>query len=255
MLLAIDIGNSSTKLGVFDDERLIGKLTLRTDRDATADDLKRVISIPPDVSFDKAIACSVVPQLNEAVRSALSGLFGIETSFVANDTDLGLKVDYEPLDSLGTDRLVNAFAAVTKYGTPTIVCSFGTATTIDVVSRDGIFLGGTITPGVMTMAEGLYRRTAKLPPVSIAKPESVIGKTTVGSIQSGIFYGYVGLVEGLISRILAGPGTVASRNDFHVIATGGFAGLIAPECESIQTIDENLLLDGLRLIASRIYKS
>lgn len=244
MLLAIDIGNSSIKLGIFDGEKLFGKLTVRSDHNASAADLKQVISIPPDISFVRAIACSVVPQLNDAVRSVISDLFGLETTFVTYESDLGLKVDYEPPESLGTDRLVNAFAAVSKYGKPAIVCSFGTATTIDAVSEASVFLGGTITPGVMTMAEGLYRRTAKLPAVSIAKPENVIGKSTVASIQSGIFYGSIGLVEGLIRRISAELGSAPK-----VVATGGFAGVIAPECASIQTLDENLLLDGLRLIS------
>ncbi|MGQ0543286.1 MAG: type III pantothenate kinase, partial [Blastocatellia bacterium] len=157
-----------------------------------------------------------------------------------------LTIKYDPITSVGTDRLINAFAAVTKYGKPIIACSFGTATTIDAVNENCEFLGGIIAPGMATLAESLHLKTAKLPRVEIAKPKQVIGSSTESSIMSGIFYGYVGLVEGLISRLGVELGDKAK-----VIATGGFARLIAPEVHAISIVDENLTLDGLRLVAER----
>jgi type III pantothenate kinase len=141
---------------------------------------------------------------------------------------------------------VNAFAAAEKYGGPCIVCSFGTATTIDVVNSDREFIGGIIAPGMGLMAEALHLKTSKLPRVEIQRPESVIGNSTVASIQSGIYYGYIGLVEGIIPRMTGELGETAT-----VIATGGYASMIASETDAIDTVDENLTLEGLRLIHKR----
>jgi len=246
MLLAIDIGNSSVKFGIFDGEHLLSKFSIPTKRDSTADELKQAIQTNLDLPITAAIICSVVPELNGPLTEFLSGAFGIEPVLVQNDFDFGMKIAYEPLSSIGTDRLVNAFAAATKYGAPCIVCSFGTATTIDAVGAGPEFLGGVIAPGMEIMAEALHHRTSQLPRIEIAKPENVIGTSTLAAIQSGIFYGHIALAEGIIARIKTE--LAPSDTKPKVIATGGFAAVIASESKAIDVVDENLLLDGLRLL-------
>lgn len=243
MLLAIDIGNSSTKFGVFDGESLVSKFAIPTKRDSTGDELKHTVGEKLKFAIKHAIACSVVPRAEAEIADLVKRSVGVDSVFVDNTFDFGLTIRYEPVESLGTDRLVNAFAAAETYGVPCIVCSFGTATTIDAVNSDREFLGGIIAPGMGLMAEALHLKTSKLPQVEIQRPESVIGNSTVASIQSGIFYGYIGLVEGIITRMKAELGETAA-----VIATGGFSSLIATETDAIDAVDENLTLEGLRLL-------
>lgn len=245
MLLAIDIGNSAIKLAVFDRDRLISRFRVLTEQVDNADGLSQLMNDELKFPVTASIACSVVPKADAAVKQFIRDRFDVESVFIDNTFDFGLKLKYETVETLGTDRLVNAFAAVSKYGTPVVVCSLGTATTIDAVNENHEYLGGVIAPGIPAMAEALHRRAAKLPHVEIEKPENIIGKTTVSSIQSGIFYGYASLVDGLVRRISA------QLNSPKVVATGGFAADIAPECESIQIVDETLLLDGLRLSTQR----
>lgn len=257
MLLAIDIGNSSIKFGVYDRETLISKFYIPTRHDYSASEIKRMVGSNLTFEVDAAIASSVVPEVEEPIREFLNHEFGIKTVFVRNLFDFGLKIKYDPVSSVGTDRLIDAFAAVQKYGSPCIVCDFGTATTIDAVNSDGEYLGGAITPGMNTLSEALHLKTSKLPRVPIEKPLNVIGNTTVGSIQTGIFYGYIGLVEGILTRMIAEllsvPPAVAGGLSKRpgVIATGGFAKLIAENCELIEIVDENLILDGLQMIARK----
>lgn len=243
MLLAVDIGNSSIKFGVFDVNTLLVRFSIPTRRDATAADLQRAISGNLDLPITGVIVCSVVPEVERALRDFLQQRYKVAPLFVNNTFDLGLKIKYEPETSLGTDRLVAAYAAVKKFGKPAVVCDFGTATTIDGVSAKSEFLGGVIAPGMNAMAEALHIKAAKLPRVKIVKPETVIGTTTLGSILSGVFYGYVGLVEGLVKRISGELGKNAK-----VIATGGLASLIAENTEVLETVDENLVLEGLLYI-------
>lgn len=247
MLLAIDIGNSSTKLGVFDNENLIKRLTIPTIRSKTANDIYDSIQDEIKVPLSAIVISSVVPELNESFREVGEKYFNQTPFFVHNRLDFGLAVKYYPPENLGIDRLIAAFAAEEKYSYPIIVCDFGTATTIDAVNGQKEYLGGIITPGINTLSEALFIKTSKLPRVEIRKPETVIGNSTVGSIQSGVFFGYIGLTEGILKRIAAELGGKPK-----VIATGGFAGLIAENCDLIEIVDDNLMLDGLRLIYERI---
>lgn len=249
MLLAVDIGNSSIKFGVFDGDDLISKISIPTRLDATAFELRHALGDNLAHPFTAAIICSVVPEADDLLTEFLEREIKIEPVLVRNDFDFGLKINYEPLASAGTDRLVNSFAAAEKYGVPCIVCSFGTATTIDVVTADRVFLGGVIAPGMGLMAKALHLNTSKLPDVAIEKPATVIQNTTVGSIQSGIVYGYVGLVGELISRIKNETG-----DDSKVIATGGFASMIAENTALIDILNENLLLDGLRILHDKSFE-
>lgn len=243
MLLAIDIGNSSTKLGLFDDENLVKRLAVPTIRTKTADEIYETIKEEISAHVSTIAVSSVVPELNDAFRVLGEKFFNCTPVFVDNRFDFGLEIKYFPPENLGVDRLVAAFAAVRKYGAPVIVCDFGTATTIDVVNSKNEFLGGIITPGISTLADALHLKTSKLPRVEIRKPESVIGTSTIHAIQSGIFYGYIGLTEGILERMRTELGEQPK-----VIATGGFANLIAESIDLIEIIDENLMLEGLRLI-------
>jgi len=243
MLLAVDIGNTSTKFGIFDGESLLSKFSIPTNKEFTAYDLKSLIG--SELTITNAVVCSVVPHKEILFTDVLRNAYGVEALITNNDLDFGLKINYFPRSSIGTDRLINSFAAVEKYGEPFIICSFGTATTFDVVDRNRELLGGAIAPGMKTMAKALHSNTAKLPEIEIDTPENIIGNTTVESIRSGIFYGHVAMIEGLINRIKK------ACCDAQVIATGGFAYLIAEHTESINVVDENLLLDGLRLCHER----
>jgi type III pantothenate kinase len=246
MLLAVDIGNSNIKFGIFDGEQLLSKFSIPTDRNATADGLKTTVGPRLDLPITSSIVCSVVPQIENALAEFLLSSIGVEPVFVRNDFDFGLKINYEPLTAAGTDRLVNAFSAVEKYGVPCIICSFGTATTFDVVDRDRVLMGGVIAPGMKTMAKALHLNTAQLPEVEVKTPESVIGNTTITSIRSGVFYGQIAIVEGIIDRIKKEMGDTPK-----VIATGGFASSIAENTDRFDLVDENLLLDGLHLLSRR----
>ncbi len=253
MLLAIDIGNSMIKFGVFDGARLFDKFSIATKRDYR----------PKELQFDRlryadgrfleihtVAVSSVVPELREIVRRTSQRQFKVTPVFVDHDTDFGLVNKCEPPQSVGIDRLVNASAAVRKYGKPVIVCSFGTATVIDAVNKRGEFLGGIIAPGVRTMADSLRQNAAQLPSIEIVKPKRLIGTSTVAAIQSGIVNGHVAMTEGLIKRFLAEKQTFGSaKSSVKVIATGGFASLIAPHIRSITKTDENLTLNGLRQLA------
>ena len=246
MLFAIDIGNSAIKFGVFDRETLLSKFSIPTKRDVTADDLRIAVGKNLDLPISSAIVCSVVPELDAPLAEFINTALGTDPFFVTNSFDFGLTVKYKPLDAAGTDRLVNSFASVEKYGAPCIVCSFGTATTIDVVNEKRELVGGLIAPGMATMTRSLHFNTAKLPEVEIKKPDDVIANTTETSIQSGIFYSQIGLVESVVSRI---KNEIVA--DTTVIATGGFAPMIADSTDVISAVDENLLLDGLRMLHSR----
>ncbi|MBK7392618.1 MAG: type III pantothenate kinase [Chloracidobacterium sp.] len=243
MLLAVDIGNSAIKFGVFDGQRLSSKFSIPTKSDLHSAEL---IAKVCNATISKALVCSVVPGVNAQVDKILGSTFEIDVYFVTNDMDFGLDIKYEPLAAAGTDRLVNAFSAAEKYGTPVIACSFGTATTIDVVDKNRVLLGGLIAPGMKTMAKALHLNTAQLPEVEIDAPKSVINHTTETSIQAGVFYSQIGLVESSIARIKKEIGDNAK-----VIATGGFAPMIAENTDVIDVVDVGLLLDGLRILAER----
>lgn len=256
MLLAIDIGNTNVSLGVFDGENLITQWRMSSVTNRTSDEIGALIRQMFSVSeidykkISAVIISSVVPQLNFAFGKMSEKYFALDAIFVDSTFDFGLKIKYNPPSSIGIDRIIVASAAVCKYGKPCIVCDFGTATTIDAVNSAGEYLGGTIAPGMRVFADALFEKTSKLPKIEIKKAETVIGDSTVGSIQSGIYFGYAGLVEGIISRMIKELGEKPK-----VVATGGLAVLIAESCELIETIDETLMLNGLRLIYEKNYLS
>ncbi len=247
MLLAIDIGNSFTKFGIFEEFSFVNRTIIPTIRIQTADEINSQTLF---YSIGAIIISSVVPELNEAYREYAEKFFNLKPVFVDNTFDFGLKIKYNPPESVGVDRIVAAFAATEKYGKPCIVCDFGTATTIDAVNSKGEYLGGTIAPGIETLSESLFLKTSQLPRVKIEKPTSVIGNSTVESIQAGIYFGYIGLVDGIVERMTA----ELARNP-KIVATGGFANLIAGSSAKIGIVDDNLMLEGLRLIYERILRT
>ena len=245
MLLAIDIGNSSIKFGVFDGPVLLHKFSIQTKRDYTAEELifdrlRLVDEQFIQVDIDTCIVASVVPDLNGVIAQVCREMFNVTPSLVDATWNFGFKINYEPPSDAGVDRLVNCFAAVAKYGYPIVVCSFGTATTVNVVSEDNEYIGGIIAPGPAASAKALQLAAAQLPNILIEKPSRIIGNSTVSSIQSGIVNGHIAMVEGILRKLGVNGKT---------IATGGFARLIAGEIKAIDIVDENLTLDGLRLLS------
>jgi type III pantothenate kinase len=251
MLLALDVGNTHTTIGVFKAKAILRRFRLTTVRERTVDELGLLLRqlcdwsqiSPGDISG--VVVGSVVPPVDAALRAAIGTYLQSEPLFVAPGIRSGmpLKVD-TPLE-LGADRLCNSVAAFEEYGGPCVVVDFGTASTWDVVSAKGEFLGGVIAPGLEIAAEALFSRAAKLPRIELAAPPRVIGKGTVDSIQAGLIYGYVGLVEGLTRRVLGEMG------GGKVIATGGLATVIARHTEIFDAVDDDLTLKGLRLLWER----
>lgn len=253
MLLVVDIGNSNISLGVCEGENLIAQWRMATVRERTADEygvLARQMLALSEIDFRKisaVIIASVVPPLNFTFQKMSENYFKRRAVFVDNTLDFGLKIKYNPPSDAGADRIVGAAAAVEKYGAPCIVADFGTATTFDAVNAKREYLGGVIAPGITIFSDALFRRAVKLPRVEIKKPEKIIGDSTVGSIQSGLYYGYAGLVDGILRRMIEELG-----GQTKIVATGGLAPLISPASEFIEAIDANLTLDGLRIIYEKI---
>lgn len=252
MLLVIDIGNTNTVLGVFQDKELIGHWRLETKPRQTADEygiLSRSLFALAGIEsskIDDIVIASVVPPLNAVLEQMAVTYYHLKPLFVEPGIKTGIAVLYEPPTDVGADRIVNAVAAYEKYGGPAIVVDFGTAATFDAISLKGEYLGGIIAPGPGIAAEALFSRTARLPKVEIRAPAKLIGTSTIGSIQSGLYYGYIGLVDGILERMIVelGQKTV-------VIATGGHSSLIGSATRRIQHIDPHLTLEGLRLIYER----
>lgn len=247
MLLAIDIGNSSIKFGAYLGEELHKHFQIPTDREYSVETLRSAVGDSIDFQIDRALVCSVVPEVNPVVKDLILDDHGCEPQFVANDWDLGLTINYQPLSAAGTDRLVNCFSAAEKYGVPVIVCSFGTALTIDVINKDCHLVGGLIAPGIRPLARALNLVTSKLPEVEIEKPERVLQQTTKGSIQSGLMNGYLSMFTGLLEKVKSEFG-----GSPRVIATGGSAFLVSEHSSSIDVVDPRLTLDGLMLLSSRV---
>ncbi len=251
MLLVIDAGNSNLTLGVFSGAELLAQWRLLTDRDKSAEqyglEIRELFKRDGvEVKNVEGIAiASVVPQLDNALTEIATN-FGVQPLFVDHTTNTGLKLLYDTPSELGADRIVDAAAALAKYGAPCIVVDFGTATTFNAVNAAHEYLGGVIAPGIKTSAEALFSRAAKLPRVEIKRPEKVIATSTHGAMQSGLYHGYAGLVDGVLEKMIAEMG---SRP--RVIATGGLARVVAGASKFIEKIDETLTLDGLRLIYER----
>ena len=256
MLLAIDVGNTNIVLGVFDKSKLIEHWRLQTLRERTADELGLLaIGFFGQSGLDRdairgAVISSVVPPLTSTVVGMVERYFEADVLIVDPARTSGMPILYDAPGDVGADRVADAIAAYERFGRATqravIVCDFGTATTFNAISPQGEYLGGAICPGVTISADALFQRAARLPRVDVRKPATVIGNNTVGAIESGLFWGYVGMVEGLITRMQRELGGAAV-----CVATGGLAPLIAPETPLIEHVDLNLTLEGLRLVWER----
>ncbi len=252
MLLAIDVGNTQTHLGMFRGDELVEHWRFATVRGATADELATVVANLLSLrdlrlrDVDGAVVSAVVPQLAREWEQVSVRYLDGALAVVGPGLKTGMPIRTEIPQELGADRLVNAVAAYARAGSACVVVDFGTAITYDAVSANGEYLGGIISPGVEISIEALSERAAKLPKVDIAPPAELIGRTTQASIQSGIVYGFAGQVDGIVCRLREELG-----EDVTVIATGGVAGAIAPFCAEIDEIDELLTLTGLRLIWER----
>ncbi len=252
MLLAIDIGNTNTVIGIYRGDTLVDHLRIESRRSATSDEYGALVGtmlaqrgITLD-AVEHAIIGSVVPPLTAVFEGLCRRWLDKEPMVVGPGIRTGMPILYDNPREVGADRIVNAIAAYARCSRACIVVDFGTATTFDVINAQGAYLGGVIVPGVGISADALFSRAAKLPRVEVVRPRSVIGKTTVDAIQSGLVYGYVGLVEGLVQRI-AGE----LQCEPAVIATGGLAPLIGRESDVIDEVVEFLTLDGLQMAWAR----
>lgn len=252
MLLVIDVGNSNIVLGIYDGSRLVEDWRVSTDKAKTSDEYAILIHNLfglSGIGFDgiKAIILSsVVPTLTGVLEKLSVQYFGFRPYVVGPGIKTGMPIQYDNPKEVGADRIVNAVAGFEKYKTSLIIVDFGTATTFDYVNRKGEYCGGAIAPGLAISMEALFQRASKLPRVEILKPPSIIARNTVNSMQAGIFFGYIGLVDEIVGRMKA-----ESRDNPKVVATGGLAALIAPESKTIEDVDEYLTLDGLRILYQR----
>lgn len=247
MLLTIDVGNTNMVFGLFEKDDLIGSFRLKTDADATSDEIGIMASeyfqrfgYDP-MSLEGVVIASVVPHVMYSLTSAVIKYFGKQPVIVDEDVDPGIR--YEGDERLGADRSTSMLAAMAKYGKPLIVLDFGTATTVDAVARDGMYLGGTIGTGLRVSMDALTKGTALLPRVELAMPDHVIGHNTVEQIQAGVVGSYVGGIEYLITRMTKEMG----EENVCVVATGGLSRLIASNTDKIHVVDPQLVLDGIRL--------
>jgi type III pantothenate kinase len=256
MLLVLDVGNTNTVLGVFDisseSSRLIAHWRVSTTKTQTVDEygvLFRNLFAMNGLEFTAVkgtVISSVVPPLDTILREVCERYFQSQPLFIEPGVKTGMPVHYDNPAEVGADRIVNSVAAFEKYGGPCIIVDFGTATTFDVVSKKGEYLGGVITPGIGISADALFSRTARLPRVDVRKPPRVLATNTVNSVQSGLYYGYIGLIDGILERLFAEIG-----DEVAVVATGGLAPLMGEGSKYIEKVDDLLTLEGLRIIYER----
>ncbi|QTA78343.1 Type III pantothenate kinase [Desulfonema limicola] len=250
MLLVIDVGNTNTVLGIYNGKNLVQDWRIRTEKNTTEDEFNVLAKglfagsrIMPE-QIDNTIISSVVPPMVSILDSFCRKYLNHAPHWVDAKSSAGMPVLYGNPREVGADRIVNAVGAFEKYKTSLIIIDFGTATTFDAVSQKGEYLGGAISPGIIISSEALFMRASKLPRVEIfTPPETVIGKDTVGSIQSGIIYGYAGLVDGIVRRM-----KTEMQTNPKVISTGGLAPLMTGVCETIEAVESDLTLEGLRII-------
>ena len=248
-LLVVDVGNSNVVLGVYHGDKLAGSWRLATARERTADEygiLTRQLIGDAARTLDGAIVSSVVPPLNGAFAGMIQQHFGVEALFVEPGVKTGIAIHVDNPQEVGADRIVNCVAAFERYGGPSIIVDFGTATTFDVVTANAEYVGGVIAPGINISAEALFARASRLPRVDIRRPPTVIGTNTVVNMQSGLYFGYLGLVDGILTRMKQELSGVKK-----VLATGGLASLLARDSEHIEEVHEDLTLEGLKLIYER----
>lgn len=254
MLLVIEVGNTNTKIGIFDGARLLVSWRLTSRREQTADEyglfietLLRTRGIGAQ-DIDGIAISNVVPPMEQALRWMAEKYFGIEPFSVESGVNSGIPLAVDNPREVGADRVVKSFAARTLYGAPLIVIDFGTATTFDCVNVRGEFVGGAIAPGIVTAVDALLSRAARLYRVELVRPKEAIGRNTVTNIQSGVVYGYAGLVDGIVGRMKA-----EMEGAPRVVATGGHAGLIADVTRSIDLVNPDLTLEGLRLLHESVH--
>ncbi|MFZ5572001.1 MAG: type III pantothenate kinase [Thermodesulfobacteriota bacterium] len=254
MLLVIDIGNTNTVIGIYEGRKLIRNWRIRTERNTTEDELCVLLNSLFSASgirfqdLDRTVISCVVPPVVRHYDAFCRKYLSRQPHWVDAASTAGMPILYTNPAEVGADRIVNAVAAYEQYRTSLIIIDFGTATTFDVISEKGEYIGGAITPGIMISSEALFMNASKLPRVDLlTPPAAVIGRDTAGSIKSGIIYGYAGLVDGMVKRIAKEMGGVPK-----VIATGGLAGLIHKVSETIEIVDPDLTLEGLRIISERI---
>ncbi|UMZ75292.1 type III pantothenate kinase [Natranaerofaba carboxydovora] len=249
MLLAIDVGNTHTVLGVYKNKKLQSFWRIQTQREKTEDQygitIKNLLwySNLPNVEIKDIIISSVVPPLTQTLSRMGTKYFDVKPLVVSPDIKTEMNILYENPEEVGADRIVNAIAGFELYGGPLIIVDFGTATTFCSISEDGSYIGGAIAPGMYISTDALFKLAAKLPKVELTKPAKVIGRNTTASMQAGIFYGFVGQVDGIVKRMIKEFYTKPT-----VIATGGLANLISAESETIDRINPYLTLEGLKII-------
>ncbi|MBX6350310.1 MAG: type III pantothenate kinase [Clostridia bacterium] len=257
-ILAVDVGNTHTVVGVFEDERLVRHFRFATVASRTADEHAALLYALAEAAGDEGalalaglagvVVSSVVPPLTQAWQEYGRRYLGLEAAVVTAGSDLGVPLRVDRPNEVGADRIVNALAALERYGAPVIVVDLGTATTFDAIASDGAFVGGAIAPGIAVATEALFARTAQLPRVELVRPPAAIGRNTVHNIQSGIVYGFAGQIDGVVRRIARELG-----GSPRVVATGGLAELVAAEAETIDTVDPYLTLEGLRIAYHRMH--
>jgi type III pantothenate kinase len=253
MLLAIDVGNTQTAIGVFKGKDLICHWRISTHSEKTGDEwaatITSLLSLQGVQSKDikAAIVSSVVPAATHALEEMISSALAVKPIFVIPEVKMDITLLYDNPREIGADRIVNAVAAYNLYGGPAIVVDFGTATTFDVISEKGEYLGGAIAPGIEISTDALFEKAAKLSKVEFRKPARAVGKNTVESLQSGIIYGFAGQVDSMVERII-GELRVGERDRVKVIATGGLAEVLVPICKTITQHDPLLTLEGLKIL-------